>query len=69
MVNVLFDKVLIHHGGAGFFMFFGVESWAEFNMIPQQEFIHGLALYLREQLTFFTTLPIVIIYYLIKSFL
>jgi len=66
IANVFFDKVIIS-GCPGFFRFFGVESLAEFNKVPQQIFIRGMAFYLREQLTFFTTLPIVILYYFIKS--
>lgn len=66
IANVFFDKVIIE-GPPGFFGFFGVESWAEFNTVPRQYVIRGLGFYLREQLTFFTTLPIVIFYYLIKS--
>lgn len=66
IANVFFDKVTIE-GAPGFFGFFGVTSWAEFNTVPWPVFIRGLSFFLRELLTFFTTLPIVIIYYLIKS--
>lgn len=64
--DVFFNKVTME-GPPGFFGFFGVESWAEFNTVPREIVIRGVAFYLREQLTFFTTLPIVIFYYLIKS--
>lgn len=66
IANVFFDKAVIE-GAPGFFGFFGVTSWAEFNIISQQVFIRGLAFYMRELLTFFTLFPIVIFYYLTKS--
>jgi len=70
--NVFFDNVLIDiegvEGPPGFFVFFGVRSWAEFSTVTWEYIVRGLAFYLREQLTFFTTLPIVILYYLLKSF-
>ena len=67
--NIFYDSWIIPEGPPGFFIFFGVESMAEVSALPQGEFVHGLTEYLQEQLTFFSLFPIVIFYYLIKSFL
>jgi hypothetical protein len=54
--------------GPGILVFWwGVESWAELKALPRPEFIRGLTFLLQELPTFFTTIPIVIFYYLIKS--
>lgn len=65
IANIFFDKYI--EGPPGFFTFFGVKSWAEFNTVPQQYVVRGLGFFLRELLTFFTIIPIVIWYYIIKS--
>ena len=67
IVHVLFGKFIFPDFPGIFVFWWGVESWDELRALPWPEFIRGLILLLQELPTFFTTIPIVIFHYLIKS--
>jgi hypothetical protein len=70
--NILFDSWIIFvasgEGPPGFFSFFSVNNWFEYSRIINEPwFLWSFGTYVREQFTFFTIIPISIIYYFFKK--
>jgi len=67
ILHVFFDKLIFPDFPGIFIFWWGVESWEELRALPWPDFVRGLTLLLQELPTFFSTIPIVIFHYLIKS--
>jgi hypothetical protein len=70
--NIFLDSWIIFSGSGegppGFFSFFGVNNWFEYSRITNEPwFLWSLGTYIREQLTFFSIIPISIIYHCFKK--
>jgi hypothetical protein len=67
VTHAFFGKSIIPDFPGILVFWWGVESWEELNALPWPDFLRGLTFFLQELLTFFSTIPIVIFYYLSKS--
>ncbi len=67
IVHILFDKFIFPDFPGIFVFWWGVGSWEELRALPWPDFMRGLTFFLQELATFFSTIPIVIFHYLIKS--
>jgi multidrug transporter EmrE-like cation transporter len=67
ITHAFFGKSIIPDFPGILVFWWGVESWEELSTLPWPDFIRGLTFFLQELVTFFSTSPAAIFYYLIKG--